>query len=83
LAAFSINVDATIVNMALPTLVRELHADDQPAPVDRRRVDVTGDDEEAETRPRTSANFTLLPAAPTESPPRAAPRPCLGGGISK
>src|SRR6516162_11532738 len=28
LAAFAINVDTTIVNVALPTLVRELHASD-------------------------------------------------------
>ena len=33
-----INLDTTIVNVALPTLVRELDAIDQPAAMDRRRV---------------------------------------------
>ena len=37
LAAFAINLDTTIVNVALPTLVRELHAS-PPARVDRRRL---------------------------------------------
>ena len=38
LAAFAINLDTTIVNVALPTLVRELHCLEQPAAVDRRRL---------------------------------------------
>ena len=38
LAAFVINLDTTIVNVALPTLVRELHASELAAAVGRGRV---------------------------------------------
>ena len=38
LAAFAINLDTTIVNVALPTLVRELARVHDTAGVDRRRL---------------------------------------------
>ena len=38
LAAFAINLDTTIVNVALPDLARELDADHPRAAVDRRRL---------------------------------------------
>ena len=33
-----VGIDGTIVNVALPTLVREIGASIEPTPVDRRRV---------------------------------------------
>ena len=38
LAAFVINLDTTLVNVALPTLVRELHATTHPAAVGGGRL---------------------------------------------
>ena len=40
LAAFTINLDTTIVNVTLPTLVRDLDAVDPRAAVDRRRYNL-------------------------------------------
>ena len=58
LAAFIISVDVTIVNVALPTLVREAGGIHHAAPVDRRRL------QPGVRRPRLGGRKSERPSGP-------------------
>ena len=71
LAAFAINLDTTIVNVALPDLVRELRRDHPPAAVDRRRL---------QPRLRRAGAHRRLARRPVRPPAR---RCCSGSAVRR